>query len=190
MTLNANEVQVGANGNVYVAPVGTALPTNETTALNASFIDLGYISEDGINFTDGQTKEDVKVWQSFYPLRTLVTEKATAVEFVLKQWNHTTVPLAFGGGSVTSTSGHTKYQPPVPGTLDYRAMIIHWIDGADIFRLVIPRGLVSGEVQSKIVRNAASDLPIHFDAQPSGAADPLVDSTQPWYLLTNAFILT
>jgi hypothetical protein len=188
----SDEVVVGSNGSVYVAPVGTALPTNIAGALNVAFKELGYVSEDGITFTNGQEIEDINAWQSFYPIRKVVTSKSTSVQFVLRQWNEDTVKLAFGGGTISRTAGVTTYLPPEPGTLDERAMIIEWEDGSETFRLVLPRGLVSGEVESNVVRSAAADLPISFDVTPSG--NPVAGnlSTQPWYLVTDstAFVIT
>jgi hypothetical protein len=188
----ADEVVVGSNGSVYVAPVGTALPTNIAGALNAAFKELGYVSEDGITFTNGQEVEDILAWQSFYPLRKVITSKTTSVQFVLRQWNEDTVKLAFGGGTISRTAGITTYTPPDPSTLDERAMIITWIDGSENYRLVIPRGLVTGEVESNVVRSAAADLPISFDVTPSGIAVAGQLATQPWYLITDstAFVLT
>ena len=193
MTQTANEVVVGVSGSVYVAPVGTALPTTEATALNVAFVELGFVGEDGVQFTDNKTVEGIKAWQSFYDIRKIITEKEAAVEFMLKQWNKDTVKLAFGGGSLTNvgSGSHSKYQPPSPtGTIDYRAMIIEWTDDTDKFRLVIPRGLITGEVTTNILRTSNADLPLHFDSVPAGFPDPLVDSTQPWYILTNALLLT
>ena len=40
-----------AAGGVWIAPLGTALPTDETTALNAAFKSAGYIGEDGLTET-------------------------------------------------------------------------------------------------------------------------------------------
>jgi hypothetical protein len=41
---NPSNLVVGSGGSVYIAPVGTTLPTTPTGALNASFVDVGYIS--------------------------------------------------------------------------------------------------------------------------------------------------
>lgn len=51
-----------ATGAVFVAPRGTALPINATSALNAAFKGLGYVSEDGlVNSIEADT-ENVNAW--------------------------------------------------------------------------------------------------------------------------------
>ena len=46
---DANELLVASSGSVYVAPVGTTLPTSATASLNAAFTELGYVTEDGVS---------------------------------------------------------------------------------------------------------------------------------------------
>lgn len=192
MSVDANEVVVGANGAVYVAPAGTAVPTTPTVALNAAFVEVGYVSEEGITFTGGAEQEDILAWQSFYPIRKIITARTAGMEFVMKQWNESTVKLAFGGGTIDRNGAVTTYVPPSPSELDVRALVVEWQDGANDYRLVIPRGQVSGEVSTQLVRNSAADLPVSFAATPSGEADTLSSPptagqllTQPWYLLTD-----
>lgn len=55
---NAQNVSVAkpkVGGAVFVAPVGTDLPTDATTALNAAYQNVGYISEDGVVNTNSPT---------------------------------------------------------------------------------------------------------------------------------------
>lgn len=179
MTKDPNEIVVGANGSVYVAPVGSTEPATISAALDAAFIELGYTDEDGVTFSDGKTIEDIRVWQSFYPVRKLVTERESSVSFNLMQWNKTTVPLAFGGGAVTEDAvGEYRYTPPAPETLDERAMIVEWLDGLYTYRLVIPRGTVEDAVETELVRTNAAALPITFGV--TG-----VEGNDAWYLLTD-----
>lgn len=193
MANDATEVVVGASGRVLVGdPTLVTLPTNVATALAATWVEVGFVSEDGVTFTDSQDINDIPAWQSFYPIRKVVSSKASKLEFVMRQWNETTVPLAFGGGTISRVSGVTTYTPPAPGTIFYRAMVVEWTDGGNTFRLVVPRGLATGEVSSKIVRTDAADLPISFDVVPSGSPVAGQLSTQAWYLLTNdaSFVIT
>ena len=43
---------------VYAAPLGTALPTSATASLNVAFVDLGWVSEDGV--TNSLSRETTK----------------------------------------------------------------------------------------------------------------------------------
>ena len=191
MAVDASEVVVGGNGRVLVADADTAVFPETMAALDSGWTEVGYVSEDGITFTSGQEIEDIMAWQSFYSIRKVVASKSATVEFVMRQWNEDTVALAFGGGSVSRAAGVATYIPAEPGDLDERAMIVEWEDGADTYRLVLPRGLVTGEVSTNVVRTAAADLPVSFEITPEGLPDEDIESN-PWYLLTDAdgFALT
>lgn len=183
--LDSSEVVIGANGNVYTAPFGTALPTNIATALNAAFVEHGYVSEDGVTFRDDKEVEDIEAWQSFYPVRKVVSSKTSGVEFVLRQFNPDNAALAFGGGSVDVASGVATYTPPLPGELAEISTVVEWVDGDSTFRLVVPKGLVTGEVESNLVRTAAADLPIAIEATPDGEAVDGEPETFPFYIVSD-----
>ena len=179
MANDADQILVALNAAVHVAPVGTTLPTDSDSALNAAFLELGYTTDDGIQFSDTKTVEDIKAHQSFYPVRRIVTERGSSVSFELEQWNGDTVRLAFGGGTVTEpTSGEYKYVPPDPEDIDERAMVIEWQDGTREYRLVIPRGNVSENVETNLTRKAQAGLPITFAVLGE-------DATDPWTIFTN-----
>ena len=61
---NAN-VDVGrpkVGGYAFRAPIGTVLPTDATTALNAAFVNLGYVSNAGLRVTYDRTTTDHREW--------------------------------------------------------------------------------------------------------------------------------
>jgi hypothetical protein len=176
---DTDQIVVGGNGSVFVAPVGSTEPTSISIALDAAFIDIGYVTEDGATFLDGKTIEDINVWQLFYAARKLITGKEASLAFVLAQWSETVIPLAFGGGiTIVDIVGEFSYTPPAPGVLDERAMILEWVDGTKNYRLIIPRGLVTENVETNIVKTGSAELPITFSIVGSAAGIP-------WYLQTD-----
>ncbi len=176
---NAEETLVGASGAVYVAPVGSTEPTTSRGTLSAAWTELGYLSEDGVTWSVGRSTEDVSAWQSFYPIRTLVTAQTSTLGMTLRQWNADTIVLALGGGTITEDTGEYTYEPPAPGDLDERAIIVDWSDGSRAYRLIVRRAVVSDAVETQLQRGAAADLPVTFNVLGSTA------EIQPFILITN-----
>jgi hypothetical protein len=179
MAKDTDQIVIGANGSVRVAPLATADPADAAAAWPAGWVDLGYTSEDGVTFTDAKTLENIPVWQLLYPARRIITERDATAAFVLRQFGPDQVKLGFGGGDITEDSiGNFRYTPPAPELIDERRLGIEWLDGDKTFRLIMPRGLVTENVETNIVRTAAQDLPITFGIVGQDGVDP-------WYLLTD-----
>lgn len=176
---NTAELKVGANGSIHVAPVATTAPADEVAAYGSGWIDLGLMSEDGVKLRDEKTEQAFRSWQLFYPARKQITERRFTSAFVMQQWNKNNIPLAFGGGTVSTVStGHYKYQPPAPQTRDERALGIDWLDGSYHYRLLIPKGQVGEPVESDVNKGNLALLPITFEVIGGETGDP-------WYLLTD-----
>lgn len=179
-TNNSDQLVVGGTGTIWVAPVGTPLPTTPTATPNSLFLSLGYTTEDGVKFTDERTLAEINAWQSFYPVRRIITGRNATVEFTLEEWDRKSISLAFGGGTWSSPSaGVYKYAPPSPSTIDTRAMIIDVVDGTENYRILIPQGMVTSNTETTFSRTGASLLPITFGVVGQDAVDP-------WDLLTDS----
>lgn len=162
---DASEIVVANGGQVSVAPVGTTLPTHPTNALAAAFVGLGYISEDGATLQVSPEINEVNAWQSRQAVRRDLQAQEVQAQFELLQWNEETVPFAFGGGEVTSVSGGYRYDLPEEGdALDERSLVIDANDGSRHLRIVLVRGNVTDDVESKFTRDDPAILPITFKA--------------------------
>lgn len=174
MANDATNIRVAANGKISVAPYSAAvtLPTDPTEALDAAFVDLGYVNEDGVQFSMGVTIEQIRVWQKATPGRQIVTERTTTATFSLSEYKRDTFALAFGGGTwteVTAPSGGAngvyRYDPPADtDELAEYVLVIDSVDGDEHDRWVVFRGSVTGDVETNMVRTGASLLPVTFSA--------------------------
>lgn len=183
--LDADEVVVAAEGTVYVAPVGTAAPADFSAAYSATWVNLGYCTEDGVSFAPNMDLKEVMAWQSTRPVRRAVISRTEEISFGLLQWSATTLPVALGGGSVaTSGTGATEkhtYTPPDLGDEpDYRALSIAWTDGDKDYRLFAPKALVTDLAEFSLTRTDESPLPLTFATMAEAGVAPFtIDTNDP-----------
>lgn len=51
-----------AGGAIYFAPAGSTLPTDATTSLSGSYVNLGYVTEDGVVLNTAEESDTIKAW--------------------------------------------------------------------------------------------------------------------------------
>ena len=78
--VTAGKPKIG--GAVFRAPLGTTLPTDATTSLDAAFKDLGYCSEDGVTNANTIESDNIKAWGGDTVLA-LQTDKTDTFTFTL-----------------------------------------------------------------------------------------------------------
>ena len=141
---NVTAGKPAVGGAAYVAPLGTTLPNDATTALGGAFTGLGYISEDGLVNSNSPETEQIKAWGGDIVLTTL-TEKQDTFKFtMIEVLNATVLKAVFGDDNVTVTPAagttpakiavavNSKEQPECAWVID---MILR---GDKIKRIVIP----------------------------------------------------
>jgi hypothetical protein len=167
MAIVAEEVRVAGAGHVYAAPEGSVIP-GTLSALAAPFVDLGYVTTDGVTFTFSRETEDLDAWQAD-KIRVLSSREPATVGFALMQTNSDVMVLAMGGGEITDEGGGLFKYSPVQGDNAVRTLVIEFTDGGKTYRYGIPRAQIEGDVAYTLTRTGALTYPLTFgllDAQP------------------------
>ena len=159
----STEVRLAPSGSIYVADIGTTLPTNATMALNAAFDDLGYVDEDGVTITPSVELTDIMMWQSALPVKTTLDTVSFEVQFNMGQVNLTTWGLYFFVSDFTNNFGQAKLViPSNPGSQEKALIIEYQDDEGDQTRLVFPRAVLADREGLQLVRNNAQLLGVTF----------------------------
>lgn len=142
-----------STGGVLRGPLGTALPTDVTTAPGVAFKALGYVSEDGLTETVERSTDKIRAWGGD-TVKVVQTEYGVTYSFTLIEATREDVLKAvYGEGNVTTTpatpsAGALSTVVLNSDTLEHAAWIFEIKDGDARIRIVVPDGQVTeiGEV--------------------------------------------
>ena len=102
----ATEVTAGkpkVGGHVFRAPLGTTLPNDATTSLGGAFIDMGYISEDGVTNSNSPEADVIKDWGGTPVLRIQTSKDDTFKLKFISAENMEVQKMVYGASNVTGT---------------------------------------------------------------------------------------
>lgn len=163
---------VGAYGDAYTAPPGTDIPS-DIDAPGAEWTLLGMISEDGASWTPpAEETEDIKIWQSPYPARTVTTGLTSSLSFALDGWDRTTIPFALGGGTFEDVGSTVVYHPPGPGQSEAKAIFLKVLDGDVKMGVYFRKGRVISRDDTNFKPDEAALLNVEFGLLAESGQDP------------------
>lgn len=142
-----------ATGGVLVAPLGTALPSDATTALDAAFKSAGYVGEDGLTEATERSTEKIKAWGGD-TVKIVQTDFAVTYTFTfLETLNADVLKTIYGDANVTTTAATpgagTLHAVKVVGDpLPAKTFVFDMKDGDARIRIVVPNAQVTelGEI--------------------------------------------
>jgi hypothetical protein len=151
MAASAALVRVAVTGAVMKGPIATAAPSG-TGGTTTGFIDLGYISEDGVEITlpDAGDSTPIKAWQNGTTVRTIRTpsEDSPTWHFTMLETKKETIEAYFGV-TVTSTATEGSFTY-TNAARPHESYLVDVVDGAELIR--------DRELQLQEVRDRAQDL--------------------------------
>lgn len=168
--VTAGKPKIG--GAVFRAPVGTALPTSAGAELNAAFVGLGFVSDDGITNDAGVETNEVRSWGGDVVLTTQESRSDTFAMTLIEALNTEVLKTFHGEDNVTGTlaAGITvTANGKELGTYSY---VIDMImrDNA-IKRIVIPTAQISETGEVVYADNDVVGYPVKLSAQPDSSGN-------------------
>lgn len=161
-------------GAILSAVTGTALPADETVALNASFKDSGYISDAGLKIGSNQNSTEINDW-SGNVVRTIMAGYGNQLSWEHLEWNEQSLKNFLGDGNVTvvNTAGApTKITAKFNGDeMPVKEWVFNIKDGIRKIRVVVPNGQVSERGEISFLKTDAVKLPITLKTFPDASGN-------------------
>ena len=172
MALDSDNVRVAVTGAVYVAPTGTTAPTTSSSALDIAFVDLGYVSADGITENIDRTTNQIRAWQNGSLVREVTSEGTYSVDMTFIETNEAVLELYYG---TTNASGQFDIDPTTTG--GRQSFVIDVVDGSIVERIYIP----AGEITSVGTRTLASGEAVGYQVTITAYADTDSTTVTKWF---------
>lgn len=155
-----------ATGAVYVAPAGTAVPTDATTALAAAYKSMGYISDDGLVNTIDVDTDDVHAWGGDLVLMGQTTFGETFTVNLLET-NVDALGVYYGSGNVTNVGGVITVKQTSAALPNVVVVFELVMSGGRVKRIVVPNAqLVDRSGDITYTDGDPIMYPVKFQAYP------------------------
>lgn len=181
---NTDNVRAGITGDVRVAPLGTTMPTDPTATYGTAVRTLGYISEDGVTFSNDQDTTEFTAWQNGTIVRRYISGSSTSFGFTALEWNYDTVSLFFPGSTVATAGDVTTITIKNPASIT-KAFAVDVVDGylADgttprVLRWIVPKGQLTDRGDISFTSGDPAGLEMTVTAYPDASGTTML-------LLTN-----
>lgn len=130
-------------GAIFIAPVGTTLPTDSTTALASAFVELGYASDAGVVNSESRETETVKAWGGDTVLKPFTGKEDTFKFTLIEALNVNALKLVYGDSNVTGDLTNGISIKSAAEDLDYHSFVIEMVLNGAVKRIVIPSAKVT-----------------------------------------------
>lgn len=127
-----------AGGYMFVAPAGTTLPEDNKTELDAKFVNMGYLGEDGISFSDSSSN-DKFVDMNGDPIDTTAGEVEKSFTVKFNEVKKDTWAIVYGAKNVRDASGVLEITDNGPSEEEHVAVFELLLKNGRKWRRIVPR---------------------------------------------------
>lgn len=172
MSGTATNVTTGkpkTSGAVFTAAVGSTLPTDAVSAMDAAFADLGYLSEDGVSKNVAISSTPIKEWGGAIVLVTQ-DEKTATIKFKMIEYLNADVQKFVNGDSNVSGTISAGLSVTVDDAEAPERALVFWqvMRGGVPHRMVIPRCKITEMSEVNFRTNEA----VGYDVTVTAIKDP------------------
>ena len=139
--VTAGKPKIG--GAIFRAPVGTTLPTDTTTALGNDFIQLGYVSEDGLTNSNTAETSEVKAWGGETVLNPQTGKSDTFHFKLLEVMDVNVLKAVYNDDNVTEENGLITIKANMAEAEEAAWVIDMILRGNKAKRITIPRAKIT-----------------------------------------------
>ena len=183
-TNQTGNVSVGkgaAGAYAWIAPYGTALPTDNTTTIASTYKVLGFIDENGVTFADSTSPTDYNDMSGNAIATTpgAVTKTAAFVPVELKK---STLDIIYGAANVEDAEGVIEYTDKGPDQTLW-TIVFDFVLGADRkWRVVVPqcrlKEMADLTINYQTLVGRQNTMAVLYDSTIQGYYKGYLDSTE------------
>ena len=175
MANTATNVTTGkpkTGGAIFYAPTGSTLPTDAVTALDAAFVSLGYISEDGLSNENSPESDEINAWGGDVVYSYQTSRSDTFSFKMIEALNPDVLKVVYGDANVTGDLTTGLAVKANSDDLDEHAWVVEMVlRGGVVKRVVIPNGKVTEIAEITYADNEAVGYEVTISATPDSAGN-------------------
>lgn len=188
---NASNVSVGkpkVGGSIKIAPVGTTLPTDAVSELDAAFENLGFVSDAGLTNNTNMESESIKEWGGSTVLMVQTSKEDTFQYALLEVLNPVVAKHVFGDENVSGDLTNGISIVANNAEHEEHSIVIDMILNNNVLkRIVIPKGKVTQVDAITYVNNQAIAYNTTLFCAPDNTS---AEATHYEYMQTKPFVVT
>lgn len=137
-TANVSYGKFLSGGYFFLAPSGTTLPTDNTTTLDAAFLNMGFLGDDGVNFSDSSSTETAYDANGD-SIATSQGEIEKTFTVTFREIKKDSLAVLYGSANVTDAEGKLTVHDKGPNSATYVGVFEIRLKDGRKWRRVVPQ---------------------------------------------------